>query len=125
MDVDAKSNHSQAPGKVLAQHEREKKKKYLEPSCLEQCRHFTPFAVSTDGLLGKEAKMLLKHLSALLSEKWEKTYSKVSGYVNAQISIAIVRATHLCLRGYHIPMSHMRNGHPQWEDKAGLSLYRS
>jgi hypothetical protein len=70
---------TRAPGKVLAEHhEREKKKKYLEP-CLEQRRYFTPFVVSTDGLLGKEAKTLLKRLSALLSEKWEKPYSEVCG----------------------------------------------
>jgi hypothetical protein len=121
MDVNAKSNRSRPPGKVLAQHKREKKKKYLKP-CLEQRWHFTPFVVSTYSLLGKVAKMLLKRLSALLSEKWEKPYSEVCGYVNAQISIAIV-ATHLCLRGSCIPMSHMSNGRPQWEDKAGLSLY--
>jgi hypothetical protein len=65
-DVDAKANRSRAPGNDLAQHKREKKKKYLGP-CLEQRRHFTPFVVSTDGLLGKEAKTLLKRLSALLS----------------------------------------------------------
>jgi hypothetical protein len=47
----------------------------------------------------------------------------VCGYVNAQISIAIVWATHLCLRGSCIPMSHMSNRCLQWEDKAGLSLY--
>jgi hypothetical protein len=121
-DVNAKSNHSRAPGTVLAEHEREKKKKYLEP-CLKQRWHFTPFVVSTDGILDKEAKTLLKHLSALLSEKWEKPYSEVCGYVNAQISIAIVQATHLCLRGSRNPTSHMSNRHPQWEDKASLSLY--
>ena len=59
----------------------------------------TSFVVSTDGLLGKEAKILLKKLSAMLAEKWEKPYSEVCGYVNARMSIAIVRATHLCLRG--------------------------
>jgi hypothetical protein len=36
----------------------------------EQRRHFTPFVVSTDGLIGKEAKTLLKKLSSLLAEKW-------------------------------------------------------
>jgi hypothetical protein len=58
----------------LANHEREKKKKYLE-ACLGQRRHFTPFVVSTDSLLGREAKILLKKLSALLAAKWEKPYS--------------------------------------------------
>jgi hypothetical protein len=52
----------------LAGHEGEKKKKYLEV-CLEQRRHFTPFVVSNDGFLGKDAKVLLKTLSTLLTEK--------------------------------------------------------
>jgi hypothetical protein len=86
--------------------------------------HFTPFVVSTDGLIGKEANTLLKKVSSLLAEKWKKPYSVVCGYVNAQMSIAIVRATHLCLRGSRIPTSQMSNRCPQWEDKAGLGLFR-
>jgi hypothetical protein len=123
-DVNVKSNRSKDPVKVLATHEREKKKKYLEAS-LGQRRHFSPFVVSMDGgLFGKEAKTLLKKLSGLLAEKWEKPYSEVCGYVNARMSIAVVRATHLCLRGSRIPTrSKMSNRLPQWEDKAGLSLF--
>jgi hypothetical protein len=51
-DLDAKSNRSRDPIKVLTAHNREKKKKYLKP-CLEQHDHFTPFVVSTDGVIGK------------------------------------------------------------------------
>ncbi len=94
-DVDTVLNRSKDPHKVLNTHEQEKKKKYLE-ACLKQCQHFTPFVVSTDGLLGKEAKTLLKKLSSALAEKWEKLYSEVCGYVNTCMSIAIVQATHLC-----------------------------
>jgi hypothetical protein len=67
-NLDCKSNLSKDPHKVLAQHERAKKKKYLE-ACTEQHRHFSPFAVSTDGVIGKEARALLRRLSALLAEK--------------------------------------------------------
>jgi hypothetical protein len=121
-DVDTKSNRSKDPVKVLATHEQEKKKKCLE-ACLGQQRHFSPFVVSMDGLFGKEAKTLLKKLSGLLAEKWEKPYSEVCGYVKARMSIAIVRATHLCLRGSRIPTSKMSNPLPQCEDKAGLGLF--
>jgi hypothetical protein len=114
---------SRDPAKVLEAHEKEKKRKHLA-KCLEQRTHFTPFVVSTDGLIGKEAKTMLKKLSSLLAEKWEKPYSVVCGYVNAQVSIAIVRATHLCLRGSRVPISEMSSRRPQWEDRAGLSLYR-
>jgi hypothetical protein len=80
--------------------------------------------VSKDGLFGtKEAKTLLKKLSSLLAEKWEKPYSEVCGYVNAQI-IAVMRATHFCLCGSRIPTSKMSKCLPQWEDKAGLGLFR-
>jgi hypothetical protein len=73
-----------------------KKKKYLE-ACLEQRRTFTPFVVSADGLIGKEAKTLLMKLSTLLDEKWGKSNSEVCGYANARMrSIAVVRGTHLC-----------------------------
>jgi hypothetical protein len=121
-DVDAKSNCSKRPDRVLIVHEKEKKTKYLE-ACLKQCRHFTPFVVSTNGLLGKEAKTLLKKILVLLAEKWEKLYLEVCGYVNARMSIAIVRATHLCLPGSRVPTSQMCNRRPQWKDKAGLSLF--
>ena len=96
--------------------------KYLKP-CLEQRRHFTPFVVSTDGLIGKEAKLPLKKLSALLAVKWGKPYSEVCGYVNARMSIAIVRASHLCLRGSRVPTSRMSNRRPLWDDSAGVSLF--
>jgi hypothetical protein len=79
--------------------------------------------VSTDGLLGKEAKVVLKRLALMLTEKWGKPYSEVCGYVNAQMSIAIVRATHLCVCGLRIPTSKMSKPLPQWEDQAGLSLF--
>jgi hypothetical protein len=69
IDTDAKSVLSKDPAKVLENQEREKKRKYLG-ACLAQRRHFTPFVVSTDGLLGREAKNLLRRLSALLSSVW-------------------------------------------------------
>jgi hypothetical protein len=75
-----------------------------------------------DRLLGKDSQTLFKKLSTLLAEEWEKPYSEICGYVNARMSIAMVRATHLCLQGSVIPTSKMSNRRPQWEDKAGLGL---
>jgi hypothetical protein len=109
--------------KVLAAHEREKKKKYLA-DCLNQRRHFTPFVVSIDGLIGREANTLLKKISSLWATKASKSYSEVCGFVKARLSIAIVRATNRCLRGSRIPTSRMSNSRPLWEDGAGLGLFR-
>ena len=122
-DVDAKSCRSRDPDKVLETQEREKKRKYLD-ACIQQRRHFSPFVVSTDGLMGKEAKLIMSTLAAKLAEKWEKPYSEVCSYVNARMSIAIVRATHRCLRDSRIPSGRISSKLPHWEDKAGLGLFR-
>jgi hypothetical protein len=58
-DTGVKSSRSHDPHKVLAQQEHEKRKKYFD-ACLKQCKHFIPFVVSMDGLLGREAAELLK-----------------------------------------------------------------
>ena len=92
-------------------------------ACLENRRHFTPFVLSVDGLLGREAKTFLKRLAGKLAGKWDKPYSQVCGYVKARLSIAAVRATHLCLRGSRVPAAHnISNRFSQWEDGAGLSM---
>jgi hypothetical protein len=57
--------------------------------------------------LVKRQKLLLKKLSYLLAKKWEKPYIEVCGYVNARMSIALVRATYLRLHGSHILTSKM------------------
>jgi hypothetical protein len=95
-DLDCKSNRSKDPHRVLAQHERAKKKKYLE-ACTEQQLHFTPFTVSMDDVIGKDVRVLMRQLSALLAEKWDQPYSVACGYVNVWMSITIAQATHLCL----------------------------
>jgi hypothetical protein len=122
-DTDAKYYRSKDPHNVLAQHEKEKKWKYLA-SCTVQRKHFMPFVVSTDGLLGHEATELLKRLSLHLADKWQQPYSVIHGFVNAQISIAIVHATHLCLQGSRVSLS-KTSRRPLWEDRDGLGLFRT
>ena len=118
-DTDAKSYQDRPPHKVLASQEQEKKKKYLQP-LLDQNKHFSPFVVSVDGLLGSEAQALVKCLAELLAEKYEKPYSQCCDFVRTHISFAIARASHFCLRGTWAP----RQSHsPQWEDGAGFDVF--
>jgi hypothetical protein len=118
-DTDAKSYHYRDPAKVLITQEKEKKCKYLEP-CLEQRCHFTPFVCSTKGLLSREAATFAKQLAAKLATKWQHTYLQVCGYVKAQLSIAIVCVTHMCLHGSRIPSHQISTRHPLWNVKMGL-----
>ena len=81
-DVNQPSYILKCPKKVLAMAEKEKKKKHLK-DCHEQRKDFPPFVVSVDGLLGKDAQMLLKKISAFLAAKWGRPYSQTAAYVNA------------------------------------------
>ena len=66
-NTDAVFYQNRKPEEVLESQEKGKKKR----SILNFERQtFTPFVVSTDGLLGREAKNLLKRISLLLVEKW-------------------------------------------------------
>ena len=120
-DSDCPSNLLASPEKVLARHEREKKKKYLE-ACLEERRHFSPYVCDCYGLLGEEAKAVNKKLAAKLASKWKAPYSATCGFINARVSIAILRATHLCLRGSCVPYRNASTKWAQWDDGAGLLL---
>jgi hypothetical protein len=122
VDTDAKSYNSREPDKVLKSAEKVEKNKYLE-HCLQQRRAFTPFVILVDGLLGYEAKNLLKRLAFHLAEKWQKPYSVTCGLVKSRISLACVRATHQCLRGSRTPF-HTISCEIQWEDGAGTGIYR-
>jgi len=73
-ETDAKIYQTKDPMKVLASHEKNKKKKYLAP-CLAQWHHFTPFIVSADGLIGHEADALVCKLAFTYAEKTDKTLS--------------------------------------------------
>jgi hypothetical protein len=76
----------QNPHDVLRRQEKEKRKKCLRP-CLERRRSFVPLMVSTYGLIGREAKNLLKQIALRLTAKWEQPYSVVRGFVNKRASI--------------------------------------
>ena len=60
---------------------------------------FTPFIASCDAIPDVEAEHYLKRLSSYLSEKWEKCYSEVIGWVRARVQVCILRSVSLCLRG--------------------------
>ena len=123
-NTDAPGYGDRDPKKVLQSAAKSKKAKYLEP-CFQQRRSFTPFVVSIDGMLDKEAKSLLKTLSVMLAEKWQKPHSVVAGIVRSKIGIAIVRATNQCLRSPRIGFRSMSKRIDwNWDDGSGTNLYR-
>ena len=98
VDTDAKSYSNRSPQDVLKTAEKEKTRKY-SAACEARRAAFTPFCVSVDGLLGKEAQQFLKRMGDGLTHKWGKSYAETMSWMRAKLSFAILRATILCLRG--------------------------
>ena len=96
---------------------------YLE-DCLRQRQQFSPFVASVDVLPGVEDTATLKRIASRLASKWKQTYSKTCGYVKSRIAITLLRATHQCIRGSRVPAHKISVKRPQWEDGAGLALFR-
>ena len=98
IDTDAPSHCHRAPNAILESSSLEKKRMYKK--AVEDRRGtFTPFVLSVDGLLHKEASHFLKYMATALSSKWDKAYSITSSYVRSRLAFAGVRAVSLCLRG--------------------------
>jgi hypothetical protein len=120
-DTDAPSYRQQDVRKILEKHEKEKKKRYLQP-CIEQRRHFTPLVFSVDGMMGSEAAAAAKCLASTLSTKWKRQYSEVCGFVRSRLSVALVRSMSMCLRNARDPT--IRCSRATWDTGSGLGLYR-
>ena len=97
-DADVPSYLSCSVKNVLTTAEKEKKRKYVttaEPCC----GSFSPFVVTVDGALGPEAVSFLWHLGYKLSVRWERCYGKTLGWIKAQLSFAVIRATDFVFAG--------------------------
>jgi hypothetical protein len=73
-DTDARSYQKKEFGRVLEQHDKEKKDKYLW-TCLELRKEFTPMVYLVDGIAGHEAWNAKRRLAIHLASKRNQGYS--------------------------------------------------
>ena len=123
-DINAKIYISLSLDNVQEMQDEEKKNKYLLP-CVAQRKHFTPFVVSVDCLLGREARMLLKQTAQHLATKWEGPPSQAHNYKHTRMSVAIARATHCFLRASLVSSYMASCSHFPFENGARISLYQN
>ena len=97
-DTDAQSYWKKEFTKVLEQHEKEKKDKYLQ-TCLEMWKDFTPMVYSVDGIADREARNAKKRLATHLAGKWKCEYSQMVYYVSFRMAIVVVHAKNLLICG--------------------------
>ena len=94
VNTDAQSYISRFVADVLVGAEEEKKRKYRLAA---EVRHasFSPFVVSVDGALGKEAALFLSRIADWLSVAWGRGYGNVLGWLKARLGFAMIRATNI------------------------------
>jgi hypothetical protein len=97
-DTDATSYASQPVRSVLAKAESEKKRKY-GAVCEQRHASFTPFVISVDGALGREANAFVHRLVDHLVRKWQRSFSETANWVRTRLAFAVLRATGNCIRG--------------------------
>jgi hypothetical protein len=97
-DTDTQSYRKEDFAKVLEQHKKEKKDKYLQ-NCLEMRKDFTPMVYSVDGIAVREARTAEKRLATHLAGKWNCEYSQMVFYVRVRMAIAVVCANFLLICG--------------------------
>ena len=78
--------------------------------------------MSVDGMMVRGAGMPLKKIGSKLTQNRELPYYKAQNYVNSRMSIAIVRATHHCLRGPRVPPRLMSYACFPCEDGVGIGF---
>ncbi len=96
-------------------------KKYFQ-NCLKMRKDFTPMVYSVDGIAGREARNAEKRLATHLAGKWNREYSQMVYYVRVRITIAVVHADSLLIRGSRDPQ---RPRHPLIPDGAALGDWRT
>ena len=80
-DAEADTYKHKPMDKILFHWNNQNKYKHSN-HCHEQRKYFSPFILSVDGMLRKEALVVLSNLSRLVKEKLEETISHVHGWVN-------------------------------------------
>ena len=53
---------------------------------------FSPFVLSIDGILGREALVVIAQLSRTMTEKREKPILHLRGWINGKIRITVARS---------------------------------
>ena len=118
-NADAQSYANRPVTAVLDSLAQVKKTKHTQ-ACRQRRADFTPFIVTTDGVIQREGQHFLKRLASRLTSKWSKKYSTTMSFVRTQLSLAILRATGHCLLaiGARKKMLPLR-----FEDGATMSLF--
>ena len=112
--VNSASNRNQSTESVFLENENEKKRAYLQRVIEVEQGTFTPLVLGTNGGMGQECAVFIKHLAENDAEKENDNYSSIIIMLRTKLSFEILKLTLLCVRGTRYPWKKRDN--PAMED---------
>ena len=114
------SNHTKIKIIKWARWEKIKKDKHGK-RCHNQRKHFSPFVLSVEGMVGREALFLLSQLSWVMVEKMEEPLLKVWGWETDALQSPLQGRTHgwSAELGYPVPCRNRSRDATLIRDRAG------
>ena len=97
--VNSKTNQGKPTAAIFKEQESEKKRKYQQRVLEVEMGSFTPLIFGTNGGMGEECKMFIKHLA----EKDVEGYPSVISWLRTRISFEILKSVNTSIRGSRQP----------------------
>ena len=101
--VNSKTNQGKPTAAIFKEEESEKKQKYQQKVLEVEMGSFTPLIFGTNGRVGKECKMFMKHLAEKLAENDLEGYPVVISWLRTRISFEILKSVNTSIRGSRQP----------------------
>ena len=102
----AQSNQLSNLTAIYSKHEAEKKRVYGQRVREVEQASFTPLVFSSAGGMGREAAVVYKRITSLISSKRNCHYSHTIAWIRCRLSFALLRSSIICIRGAR---SHLRH----------------
>ena len=99
----SRSNQGKYTATIFKEQENEKKRKYNHRLVDVEVGTFTPLVFGTNGGMGLDRQNFLRTLANKLSTKNNEPYASVISWLRMQLSFAILRTVHRCVRGSRYP----------------------
>ena len=88
---------------MFKEQEEEKKRKHQQRVLDVEMGSFTPLVFGTNGGMGNECQLFLKHLADKIAQKDTEPYPIVIVWLRTQIFFELLRSVHACVRGSRTP----------------------
>ena len=121
--VNSRSNQAKHTATIFTEQENEKKRKYNQRVIDVEMGAFTPLLFGTNGGMGLDCQNFLRTLKYKLSSKNNEPYASVISWLRIQLSFAILRTVHRCVRGSRYSFKSREVSEDFTLAVAGLHLY--